>query len=190
MQKSKLNLIKCLKEMLLEYPDIVTAFEKKDPRAKDQLLKWIRQAESVMSSYNISEVSELAGLRSKIISPRFTEHKRSSARKIQTQVAASVLYDIQHIVISALKPHEDRAEECRDVVRQLLQIISQNGTVQYRNEVLFEHFVLQIWQLIKTNEQLRPGAAKLKAMLPDTDIHLLIAEEINPADFTPATHQA
>ncbi len=183
MQKSKLNLVTRLRELLLNYPELVTAFEKKDPRAADKLLNWVKQAESVMGTYQISEVSELAGLRSKIINTQYSQERRSSSRKLQTRTAASVLYDIQHTVLSALQPYEIHAEECREVIRQLLQLICQNGKVLYHKDVPFEQFVLQIWQLIKTNEQLRPGAAKLKAILPEPDIHVLLAEEINLQDF-------
>jgi hypothetical protein len=50
---------------LLQFPSIVSKLEKKDPYFIDSLLVWLKSAEDIFSSYNISAVSELAGFRKK-----------------------------------------------------------------------------------------------------------------------------
>lgn len=183
MKKSTVNLVTALKAKLLEFPGIVNSLEKKELNFINQLLLWISQSETVFATYNISEISELAGLRSKIIAPKYSDTKSISIKKLQLKIAAESLFDIQHIVLKVLNPLETKVEECRELIRQLLLIVSQTEVIKYNKDVPFEHLIHDLWQFIISNDQLKPGAVKLKTSLTLTDIQLLIAEEINLEDF-------
>lgn len=183
MKKSTVNLVKALKAKLSEFPKLVTSLEKKEIDFMHQLFSWMGQTEEIFATYQISEVSELAGIRSKILAPKFTDERSMSIKKLQLKVAAESLFDIQHVVLKVLSPHETKVEECRELIRQLLLIVSQTKAIQYNIEAPFEDLIQAIWQFINANEQLKPGALKLKTSLIMTDIQLLIAEEINLEDF-------
>lgn len=183
MKKSTLNIVTELRKKLLEFPAIVNDLERKDPSFLENLFKWMKKSEEIFITYNISEVSELSGLRSKIISPRFSDNKSISVRKTQLKIAAEVLYDLQKTVLKVLNPLEIKIEESRILIRQLLLIVSQTHEIKYNSALPFDDFVNNIWQFITSNEQLKAGAIKLKISLIMSDIQMLIAEEINLEDF-------
>jgi hypothetical protein len=183
MRKSDINLVTQLKGNLLEFPGIVNSLEQKDGGFVSTLLAWIKKNEDILASYNISEVSELAGLRSKVLAAKLTDDKKILPRKAQFKMAAAVLYELQNSILHILKPVELKVEECRELVRQLLLIVSQAGLFSYQPGQPFETLINEIWQFISTNEQLKAGAVKLKTVLIQTDIQLMLAEEINLEDF-------
>ena len=183
MRKSTRHLVASLKEKLREFPAIVTSLEKKEPFFLHKLLSWLNQSEAIFSTYNISAVSALAGIRSKITAPLYSGSKSMSLKKLQIKIAADSLFDIQHTVLTVLNPLEVKVEECRELVRQLLLIISQTKQINYTKDLPFDHLLNDIWQFIVSNDQLKAGAIKLQTSLIITDIQLLIAEEINLEDF-------
>lgn len=183
MKKSTVTLVTALKAKLLEFPGIINSLEKKEIDFMNQLFLWISQTEEILATYNVSEVSELAGLRSKIIAPKYSDNRSVSIKKLQLKIAAESLFDIQHIVLKALNPLELKVEECRELIRQLLIIVSQTKVVKYNKDLPFESLINDVWQFIVSNEQLKAGAVKLKTSLITTDIQLIIADEINLQDF-------
>jgi hypothetical protein len=183
MKKSKVQLVNALKEKLLEFPGIVKKLERKDVDFVNQLILWISKSEEILSTYNISNVSELSGLKSKIIATKYSNSKDLSIKKLQLKVAAESLFDIQHIVLKVLTPFEVKVEECRELIRQLLLIVSQAKVIKYNKQIPFDNLINDIWQFIISNEQLKPGAVKLRTSITLTDIQLLIAEEVNLEDF-------
>ncbi len=183
MKKSILNLVTSVKGRLLEFPGIVNSIEQKDLLFMKKLMSWITALEELFLTYNISEASELAGLRSKILAPAFSGSKRNAVRKTQLKIASEILYDLQHTVLEVLTPYESRIEESRELIRQLLTIVSQTKTISYDCDQPFDHLVNDIWRFISSHEQLKAGAVKLKTSLIMSDIQLLIAEEIDLKDF-------
>lgn len=184
MKKSVLSLIQQLEKKLLEYPTLVHSLEKKSPYFIDLLLQWIRETEDILTTHSISEVSALSGYRAKILSTEFIETVKLTAKKNERRkIAAECMYDIQSVVTDVLTPKRNAVDECRQLLRQLLNIISQNNIIKYDSKEPFEDFINDIWNFILAHDQLKPGAVKLKTVLPLNDIRLLIAEEINLEDF-------
>ncbi|WP_027671774.1 hypothetical protein [Rheinheimera baltica] len=182
MQKSIVHLVKELSALLLRYPALVTRFERKEPQALAQLGEWLNGAEQLLSSYGIVSVAELAGLRSKLLHPGYHDDHRGSLRKQQLKQAVDMLYDVQHCVQQALTPHQQKLQQSQELLRQLLSMVSQSKAIQYDGHN-FNDLVQQVWQLICQHEQLKAGAVQLRSWLSSQDIILLLAEEINPADF-------
>ena len=183
MKKSTVNLVTALKGKLLEFPSIVNSLERKEISFITQLLIWINKSEEILTTYNISEVAQLAGLRSKIIAPKYSDDKRISFKKLQLKIAAESLFDIQNVVLKVLNPLELKVEESRELTRQLLLIVSQTQAIKYNHNLPFDNLINDIWKFIISNEQLKAGAIKLKTSLTMTDIQLLIASEIDLEDF-------
>ncbi len=138
--------------------------------------------EDLFSTYSICEAAEIAGIRSKILAPQFID-TRIPVKKVQLKVASEVLYDLQHTCLAVLKPYEAKIADCRELVRQLLLIVSGTRAIQYNKEQPFEKLIADVWAFILSSEQLKPGAIKLRTMLSLPDIHQLIAEEIQLEDF-------
>lgn len=184
MRKSQFILVSQLKEKLLEFPAIVSSLEKKDPYFIDKIMLWLKASENIFSTYNISEVAELAGFRSKIIAARMVEGRGTNIKRNQIKTAAGILYDVQNTVLSVLTPYEKKMNECREIVKQLLVITAQTHTQIYNQSQPFEDFIRKIWIYILSDNDLKIGAVKLKSLLSEMDIFMLMGDEIDLSDFT------
>lgn len=183
MLKSTLQLTLQLSEILLQLPAIVRQFERKSPQAMTVLMDWIGRAENLLSMHRLTEAAEISGLRARILAPVFDDDKRGTLRRRQQTVAIGLLYELQQSLQHALQPSATKVEQARDMARQLLQIVAQSGAIQYDPAVAFEDMVDRIWLLCTQHEQLKPISAQLKMLLSTDDIRLLLAEELDPADF-------
>lgn len=184
MRKSQFILVSQLKEKLLEFPGIVSSLEKKDPHFVDKIMFWLKSSEDIFSTYNISEVSELAGFRSKIIAAKMIEGRGTNIKKNQIKTAAGILYDVQNTVLNVLTPYEKKMNDCREIVKQLLVLTAQTHTQIYDQNLPFEDFIRKIWIYILSDNDLRMGAVRLKSSLSEMDILMLIGDEIELSDFT------
>lgn len=184
MKKSVLDLVTRLQTKLLEFPSITDRLEKKDPYFVDFLLKWLKETEDIFSTHSISEVAALAGYRAKILSSNYNDTVKISLKKNERKrIASDCMLEIQSEVYKVLNPRLSNIEECRQLLRQLLNIISQNNIIKYDRMKPFDEFITELWNFIIAHEQLKPGAVKLKTFLPMNDIRLLIAEEVQLEDF-------
>ncbi len=94
------------------------------------------------------------------------------------------MYDAQNCVLNVLLPQERKMDECRDIARQLLALVSQTKALTYTSEVKFEDFIQRIWWYILADNDLKIGGVKLKSMLSELDIIMLMADEIDIKDFS------
>lgn len=182
MRTSSVVIIESLKTKLLEFPSLVNSLQNKDSSFLPNLERWMLEVELVMKNNNISEVSEIAGFRSKILVPLFAESQTRSSRKRQVHIASDNLYEIQKTVLSVLKPYEIKVDEAKDIILQLLIVLSQSDSVKY-DGIDFQGFLNQIWTVFATHEQLKPSTAKILSLIPQVDALRIIAEEINLEDF-------
>lgn len=183
MQKSIVHLVKELTTMLLQFPPLVTAFERKQPQALTALQSWITSAEQLLSSYGLVASAELAGLRSKLTMPVHCDEHRGQLRKQQLREAVQMLYPLQQCLQQALTPYQQKLQQSSELIRHLLSVISQSGALRYDAAAGFDNFVQQLWLLIGQHDQLKAGAVQLRSWLSQQDIILLLAQEVNPADF-------
>lgn len=183
MFRSTLQLTRQLSDALLQYPALVRLFERKSPQALPQLLAWIDASEQTLSGHRLVAAADVAGFKSRVLAPMFDDEKRGTLRRRQLAAAALLLHDLQHSVQLALQPHAAKVEQARAIARQLLQIVAQSGAVAWDPAASYEDMIDRIWLLCTGHDQLKPLAAQLKMLLPTSDIRLLLAEEIDPADF-------
>lgn len=182
MKKPIVNIVNSLNAKLLEFPKLVDSLEKKELDFIDKLFRWIKDSEEIFLSNNLSNVSELSGLKSKVISQKFSEN-RSLSKKLQLKAASEILYELQSTVLKVITPYEKKINDARELIRQLLAIISQMKLLKYDPSMPFDNFVLEIWKIITSTDQLKAGAISLKTTLTMIDIQLLIADELDLADF-------
>jgi hypothetical protein len=183
MLRSTFQLTRQLSDALLELPGIVRQFERKSPQVMATLMDWIGRAEDLLSTHRLAEAAEVSGLKARILAPVFDDDKRGTLRRRQQAIAVGLVHELQDALQQALRPRAAKMEQARDMARQLLQILAQSGAIQYDPSVGFEEMVDRIWSLCTQHDQLKPLAAQLKMLLSTDDIRLLLAEEIDPADF-------
>lgn len=183
MFRSIFQLTRQLSDMLLQLPAVVRQFERKSPQAMTRLMEWIDRAEDLLSTHRLTEAADLAGLKARILAPVFDDDKRGTLRRRQQTIAVGLVHELQDALQQALRPRAAKMEQARDMARQLLQILAQSGAIKYDPSVGFEEMVDRIWSLCTQHDQLKPLAAQLKILLSTDDIRLLLAEELDPADF-------
>ena len=183
MLRSTLQLTRQLSDALLELPGIVRQFERKSPQVMATLMDWIGRAEDLLSTHRLVEAAEISGLKARILAPVFDDDKRGTLRRRQQAVAIGLVHELQFSLQHALQPRALKVEQARGMARQLLQIVAQSGAIVYNASVEFETMVDRIWSLCTQHDQLKPLAAQLKMLLSTDDIRLLLAEELDPADF-------
>ncbi|MEZ5046695.1 MAG: hypothetical protein R2831_06860 [Chitinophagaceae bacterium] len=178
MKISNLTIVEKLREKILVFPSIVDQLQQKDNQFILNLEHWMRDIENIFKNFNITDVSEIAGLRSKILSSSFERDNRLSSRKKQIKTASEVLYDVQNRVLTVYKLHEMRVEESRVLLVQLISIINQTGTLQYSQCANFNDFISKLWNSFYTLEQLRPSIHKVLSLVSQVDALRIIAEEV------------
>lgn len=178
MQVSSLTIIESLKGKLLEFPGLVDSMKNREFNFLELLETWMKETEGLLKNFNISECAVIAGYRSKIVAPLFAEPQKRSTKKRQWQLASELLFDLQHTVVTVIKPYETKVNEARELLVQLLGIVKQSGAIVYTDQLNFQAFISSIWQLCSSHDQLKPGAAKILTLVSQVDVLRIIAEEI------------
>ncbi|MFY1045378.1 hypothetical protein [Chryseobacterium sp. GP-SGM7] len=184
MKKSQFILVNQLKEKLQDFRMIVTSLETKEPSFLEKIFSWLKSTEDIFSTNNISEVSEIAGLRSKILTAKFSDERGSNIRKNQIKVAAGILYNAQNTVLNILMPYEQKINDCKEITKQLLALTAQTEIQKYNKNIKFEDYVTIVWHYIISDNNLKVGAVKLKSILSEMDILMVIADEIDLEEFS------
>ena len=184
MKKSTLHLVNDLQDQLLQYPHLVRKLEGKDPDFVEELFKWINTTERILETSRISAVSEVSGIKSSILAMEYSRDKRTKIRKEKQRVAAESVQELQAIVHEVLKPLEVRVKESKELIRQLLHILSDAQAITYDPSQSFDEFISSIWNIIETHDQLKSGAIQLKTHFAQMDINLLLAEEVQLENFS------
>ena len=165
-----------LKQSLL-IPELVTKAAHKDTIFIENLNQWLLNTEEIMRKYNISKCSEIAGLRSKIIAVSYASEAKISKSKRLFSVATSIIYDAQSAVLSVIEPMENRIEEARDSIRQLLGVAYQADMVNPNMD--FNQIVQTLWATFSTHEQLKGAVASILVLVNRSDALRILAEEID-----------
>jgi hypothetical protein len=183
MIRSKYQLVRQLIDLLLEFPNIVQAFQTKSAGSIPLLSAWTQRSEDLLSTHRLPEAAHLAGVKSRMIAASAQDDRSSNSRKRQIQSAVACLEDFQQCLQDALRPNAIKIEQARDVLRNLLQIVASSGAIRYDPKHGLDGLIVQIWNLCNQHDQLKPHVVQLKSWLSFDDIRLLMAEEIEPSDF-------
>lgn len=183
MKASALDIIEKSKSSLMQFSSLVDQLQNKQPDFIPSLERWMKMIETIFKEYNIAEQSEIAGLRSKILSPLLSDMPRVAAKKKQLFIASENLYHLQATVLAVIKPYEFKVDESTDLVRKIMGLLKQTDAVKYHLSEDFQGFVNKIWQVFLVNEQLKPSAMKILTLVSHTDAIRIIAEEIELSEW-------
>jgi hypothetical protein len=177
MKHSHLDTYESLLKQSLLIPELVTKAANKDINFIENLNQWLLNTEEIMRKYNISKCSEIAGLRSKIIASSYVTQAKVSKRKRLFSVATTIIYDAQSTVLSTIEPMENRIEEARDSIRQLLGVAYQADMLNPNMD--FNEMVQTLWSTFSTHEQLKGAVASILVLVNRSDALRMLAEEID-----------
>lgn len=193
MLQSRVLLIENANDLLVSFTALVRRMEQKDPLFIPALFDWIAKAEALLVQYKLPHSASLAGLKAKLLMPDYDSKVRAQRKKQQVRLACEYVYDIQHSVQDAVALHRDKVEAAQDILMQLFSILAQtsseNGnSLHVRPKESLTAFASRLWHLICHHEQLKASAVKLRSLLSDSDIQILIARDIDLTLFTQTEH--
>src|SRR6266478_210370 len=178
MLKPLLDTVSELKAQLFQIPGIVDQIQRKENVAVDRMAGWLKATEEILQKFGYAQCAELAGLRSKLLRPDFIALPRGSRKKELLRVATEIVDDSQHVVLSVVLPLEEKTNEARAIITQILLLIKPTGILEFDNSVSFTGFIEGIWQMLRSNEQVGGGVAKVLTLVNQSDALRILAEEI------------
>ena len=177
MKKSILDLYEKLLQQSLKVPLLVDLAEHRSGSFIDELQEWLRTTEKILEENRMPQCSELAGLRSKIVSAKYaTNVPANKRRKHMTAVATEVLYAAQSTLLGVIEPMAHRIEEARESISQLLGVAYQTGMINAAMD--FNDIVQGLWQTFSSHEQLKGLTSKILVSLNRSDALRILADEI------------
>lgn len=183
MRVSSLSIIESLSPKLLDFPELVDSLKRKDFTFLDTLEQWLKETEMILKKHNLNACSTISAYRSRIIAPRFAESQPRSVKKKQLQVASELLFDVQQTIITVLQPHETKVNEAKDLLKQVLSVIRESGSIKYTENTVFQDFVTNIWHICSVNDQLKPFTVKICSLISQQDALRIIAAEIHLTEW-------
>lgn len=178
MKQSYLTLYEELLKQALSVPGLVNQLARKESTALQELERWLLETEAVMNQNRIPQCAEIAGLRTKIIETSYMREKSGTTkRKQQLAAAPSVVHEAQGTLLRVLEPVENRLNEARDAVRQLLGIAYQANLIDRTAE--FNTMIRILWTTFSTQEQLKGITARILTLVNPSDALRILAEEID-----------
>jgi len=167
-----------LKSQLFIIPEIVDKIQKKENESVDFLLKWLRNNEYILHKHGYAECAEMAGLRSKLLTPEFIDARRTVKKKEKLRLASEIIYDSQSIILRLIRPLEEKLNEARIIINQILLVVKPWGIIEFDISSDFTNFIQGIWLMLKGNEHVGGGISKVLTLVNQSDAIRILAEEI------------
>ena len=183
MMRSPVMFEKQMADVLLAFPELVKLQRSKSPAFLQSVMDWIDQAEQLLQQNRHVKVAELAGLKSRILSPERAADFRGSLRKAQQEAAAGTLYELQRCLQQVHDELVVKSGPAREVVGQILAMVADSGVIRHSSSGTAQQLVEEIWQLVSNHEQLKPMVVGLKGKLSQQDIQMLMIEEVRLEEF-------
>lgn len=179
MKKSSIYIVNELKPMLLKLPDLVTALQKKKFSSVDDVFDWLTQTEEKLKQLNYAECAEVAGLRAQLAQQKFdTDSKPNERKKKLLAKALEIMYPVQEAVSKVLLPLEEKIEQARELIKQVLNVAYSMNMIPKATPQNFNSYIHSVWSILGSHEQLKNGINNIKSLVGMTDGIQLLAEEI------------
>lgn len=175
MKKSLVTLERAYHGLLMQIPTLVDALSQKHPRAPEQFIDWLKQAEATLKEQNNAKVAELAAIRSGMLAKAL----RDSSRKAQQQRCAEAISEAQAVVQTLYLKVSEPIEDARKILAPLLEALAQSRAVVYNGAAGFQVFIENIDQFLNQHEQLKANMVPVNALLNRQDRLWLLADLID-----------
>ncbi|HEY7774374.1 MAG TPA: hypothetical protein VIC26_14420 [Marinagarivorans sp.] len=162
-------------KLLQRVPNIVDGLGNKHPRAPEQFIEWLKDAETCLQEYNAPQASELAAVRSQL----YAYHYQKSTRKEQQKACCESLPKAQSVVLALYEEVNQPLKEARKLLAPLLAAVSQSGAIKYAAGDDFQSFVERLSQLLNHHEQLKTSMVHVNALVPPHDSLWLLADMVD-----------
>lgn len=168
--------------LLLQVPELINSFERRDSNFFDSVKNWLIQLEKVLVNNRMAVASEIAVLRGVLISAErgvqpegivFTGKR--TPRKVKDASAADVLRKANALISDVIKVPAAQIAEGERITRQLVAIAQQKGLIR-TNQDTGKHAdnLNAIWKTIVNDPELRPVSTHLIGLVGTTDALILL----------------
>lgn len=171
-QGSTLDIVQALYDKLQQVPDIVNAFEHRDGTASAVWLDWLTQTSAQLKQFGFAESSAVAGIKADMLSKLAEKQNRKD--KIAAMLAT--INPAQAIVLALYTPLNEKVENVRTFLTQVLTQIKEAGMLQYDNSTDFTAFINNLFVQLKNNEQLSGSMNNAISNIGYTDVLRLLTE--------------
>jgi hypothetical protein len=178
MLKPVIDIAADIKKQLFHVPSLADMVQKKEHSTVDKLVAWLKVTEDILQKKGYSECAALAGLRAKLFVPEFETEQRTARRKCQLRIAAEILYDAQQLLSGLMQPMEQKINEVRATIVQILYVFKPTGIFKVDHSNDFNNFIQGLWNMFKAHEQVGGAISKILSQVNQSDAIRILAEEI------------
>jgi len=171
-QGSTLDIVQALYDKLQQVPDIVNSFERRDGTASAVWLDWLTQTSAQLKQFGFAESSAVAGIKADMLAK--LAEKQNRKEKIAAMLAT--INPAQAIVLALYTPLNEKVENVRTFLTQVLTQIKEAGMLQYDNSTDFTAFINNLFVQLKNNEQLSGSMNNAISNIGHTDVLRLLTE--------------
>lgn len=139
--------LEILQKRLRSIPELVDSQQKRLYTFPEEVLDWLKQAETELENAHLHVVSEIASLRSRLL---VTLHGSedgvghgATQRKRRESVASSVLQEAQQIITRAIDPKIEQIREAEGLAMSVAAVARAKGVIQQASEIASHQEALQ-----------------------------------------------
>lgn len=165
-----------LRRLLLQVPELVDLFSKRDVSASSRWIVWLNDAESVLKEYNYPECAQLSGLRSSILSSQLYSNTTTSHRKRVDETCVSTVNPAQQILSNIYSVLNIKIENAYSFFRQVIVPMKSNNLIELNNVTDMTDYINNLLRQLSLNEQLSTGINGIIASIGKADAVRVIAD--------------
>ena len=148
----------------------------KSSRFFAEIERWLSENEEVLKKFGFEESSKMSILRNQLFVAQQKDIPQK--RKHQMMVSAECLETAHGMLVNLHDPIKTKLTQARETIQQVLVLIKDQPEYQKRDRDSFNKYVKIIWTKLKADAQFSSVALQLQTLLPEVDIHRIIAEEV------------
>lgn len=171
-QGSTLDIVQALYDKLQQVPDIVTLFEHHDGTAPALWLDWLTKTSEMLKQFGFAEASAIAGIKADVLA----KVAEKQSRKDKNIAMLATINPAQAIVLGLYTPLNEKVENVRTFLTQIITQINDAGMLQYDSGIDFTLFINNLFEQLKNNEQLSSSINNAVSNLGQIDVLRIIAE--------------
>lgn len=174
-QGSTLDIVQALYDKLQQVPDIVTLFEHRDGTAPALWLDWLTKTSEMLKQFGFAESSAIAGIKADILA-KIAERQTRMEKNV---TMLNTVNPAQTIVLALYSPLNEKVENVRTFLMQVLSQIKEAGMLQYDSNNDFTAYINNLYVQLKNNEQLSSSINNAVSNIGQTDVLRIIAEIVS-----------
>ena len=169
-----MDIVQALYDKLQQVPDIVNAFERRDGTASAVWLDWLTKTSEMLKQFGFAESSAVAGIKADMLAK--LAEKQNRKEKIAAML--TTINPAQTIVLALYTPLNEKVENVRTFLIQIINQINDAGLLQYDSNIEFTVFINSLFERLKSNEQLSSSINNAVSNLGYTDFLRILAEVV------------